>query len=247
MVVYLVCYDLSASPEHQTEQLSYWLNFLHSSLSGSAESKSKWQVMIVGTKRDVLQPEQLVDPIPTWQEQWPSLPLHKKHFMVSSHKMQGVKGLLKDLTHVCNSIFEQHCLAIPRTYKLLAESVKLIPLDECVIPISQLKASHWAGKDNQFTLAVKYLHSIGRIIVLGGALVCPSPQIIPKIISEFISPVEVCSKLLVNHNVAILTEQQIGMLLRVLQGTKEYYYSCFFLSFFSFFLSFFLSVSQASR
>jgi hypothetical protein len=221
MVVYIVCYDLSASPEHQTAQLSYWLNFLHSSLSGPTENRSKWQVMIVGTKSDMRQPERLIDPIPSWQEQWPILPLHKKHFMVSSHKMQGVQELLKDLTSVCNTILELHSLAIPRTYKALAESIKSVPLDKCILPISQLKASHWTGQDAQFSLAVKYLHSIGRIIVLGGALVCTSPQIIPKITAEFISPAEVRKKLLVSHKVEVLTEHQIGMLLQVSQGTKE--------------------------
>jgi hypothetical protein len=222
MVVYIVCYDLSASPELQNEQLSYWLNFLHSTLSGSPESKSKWRVMVVGTKHDMYQQKQLVDLIPTWQEQWPSLPLHKQHFVVSSYTMHGVKALLEALTHVCNTIFEQHTLAIPRTYKLLAKSIESITQDHCIIPVSQLKALHWAGQDNQFSLALKYLHSIGRIIVLGGALVCTSPQIIPKITAEFISPLEVRSKLLVNHNnIEVIAEQQIGVLLRVSQRTKE--------------------------
>jgi hypothetical protein len=221
MVVYIVCYDLSASLKLQTEQLSYWLSFLCSTLPGSPESRSKWRVMIVGTKNDAHQPEQLVgDSIPTWQEQWPSLPLHKKHFTVSSHKMQGVKELLKDLTHVCNAIFEQHSLAIPRTYKLLAESIKSIPIDKCLMPISQLKALHWIGQYYRFTLAVKYLHSIGRIIVLRKALVCISPQTIPNITAKFISHDKVCKKLHMTHNVELLTKKQIGMLLKV-QGIKE--------------------------
>jgi hypothetical protein len=222
MVVYIVCYDLSASPELQNEQLSYWLNFLHSNLHGSPESQSMWIVIIVGTKSDVGKQKHLVDPIPTWQAQWRSLPLYKQHFMVSSHQMHGVKKLLKDLTQICNTIFEQHTLAIPKPYKSLAKSIELIPSDHCIMSLSQLKAVHWDGLDNQFSLAVKFLHSIGRIIVLGGmALVCTSPQIIPKITAEFISPVEVRSKLLENHKVEILTEQQIGVLLRVSEGTKE--------------------------
>jgi hypothetical protein len=222
MVVYVVCYDLSAFPEQRKEQLSYWLNFLHSNLSGSPERRSKWQVLIVGTKIDLCQPEHLViNLMPNWQAQWPDLPLHKQHFAVSSHKMNGVQELLKGLEKVCNTIFEQHTISIPRTYKMLAESIKSIPLESLTMPISQLKADHWVGQDNQFFVAVKYLHSIGRIIVLGGALVCTSPQIIPKITAEFISPVEVRSKLLVENRVELLTEQQIGVLLRVSNGTKE--------------------------
>jgi hypothetical protein len=221
MVVYIVCYDLSASSEFQNEQLSYWLNFLHSTLDGSPENRSKWQVIIVGTKHDAGKQKHIVSPIPAWQAQWPILPLHNQHFRVSSHRMQGVKKLLKALTDVCNTIFKQHTCAIPKTYKLLAKSIASAPPDHCIIPISQLKAAHWDGQDNQFSVAMKYLHSIGRIIVLGQALVCTSPQIIPKITAEFISPVEVRSKLVVNHKVDILTEQQIGILLQVSERTKE--------------------------
>jgi hypothetical protein len=223
MVVYIVCYDLSASPELQSEQLSYWLNFLHSNLYGSPEGQSKWQVIIVGTKDDKSQQKHLVDPIATWQAQWPSLPLHKQYFVVSSHQMQGLKELMKALTDVCNTIFKKHTLAIPRTYKRLARSIESIPPDCCIVPISLVKAAHWDEQDNhnRFSLAMKYLHSIGRIIVLGQALVCTSPQIIPKITAEFISPVEVRSKLLVTHKIDILTEHQIGILLRVTEKTKE--------------------------
>jgi hypothetical protein len=149
MVVYIVCYDQSALPECQNEQLSYWLNFLHSNLSGALESRSKWQVIIVGTKSDVSQHKCFVDPIPTWQAQWPILPLYEQHFVVSSHQMQGVKKLLKNLTHVCNTIFKQHTLAIPGPYKSLAKSVESIPPKQCIMPISQLKAAHWIGEDNQ--------------------------------------------------------------------------------------------------
>jgi hypothetical protein len=221
MVVYIICYDLSASPEQQNEQLSYWFDFLHSSLSGSTECKSKWQVLIVGTKIDLCRPEHLIVNVSNWQAQWPNLPIYKQHFAVSSHKMNGVQELLKGLKQVCNMIFKQHTLLIPRTYKVFAESIKSIPLDCCTMPMSQLKAAHWVGQDNQFSVAVKYLHSIGRIIVLGGALVCTAPQIIPKITAEFISPVEVRSKLLVNNGVELLTEQQISVLLRVTKKIKE--------------------------
>jgi hypothetical protein len=57
--------------------------------------------------------------------------------------------------------------------------------------------------------------------MLGGTLVCMFPPSIPKIAAEFVSPEEVRAKLLVNYNVEILTEHQIGMLLRVSEGTKE--------------------------
>lgn len=221
MVVYLVCYSLAA--EEQNEQLSYWLNFLHSTLSVTPDTKSKWLVLIVGTKSDKCQREPRDNPISSWQAQWPNLPLYHKHLTVSSHKKVGIKELLQELTLVCNTIFEKHTTWIPRAYKVLLESIKTIPPDQAIISISNLKAMHWLGKNDQFNLALKYLHSIGQIVVLRGALVCTTPQLIPKITAEFISPKQIRNKLLVNHKVEILDEQQIGVILNISEGTKEYF------------------------
>ncbi len=40
MVIYLVCFDLSATPEEQREQLFYWLQFLNSSISSDSTNES---------------------------------------------------------------------------------------------------------------------------------------------------------------------------------------------------------------
>ncbi len=63
MVVYLVCFDLSATPQDQLEQVLYWLQFLNSSVptlpqmlsssnNNNNNNNKNWRVMIVGLKSD---------------------------------------------------------------------------------------------------------------------------------------------------------------------------------------------------
>ena len=223
MVIYVVCYDLSASQEMQVEQRGYWLNFLQSTLTSSPENKSKWRVLVVGTKSEKARlPKKTSDLMSSWQQTWPDIPFHDQHFVVSSFKNEGVKALTKGLQHVCTTIFEQHTILIPRTYKHLLQSIQRIPQDKCIIPVTELKADHWFGDPGQFNIAVKYLHAIGHIVVLGDGLVCTCPQIIPKITAEFISPLEVRNRLSKNYDVQILDEEQIGVVLNIGKATAGY-------------------------
>src|SRR5271163_1772455 len=94
MVIYIVCYDFSASQEVRNEQRAYWLNFLQSTLSAPSSTNSKWQVLVTGTKSDKSDSHKdSYDPIPSWQQNWPNLPFHKQHFIVSSFEMSGVRRL----------------------------------------------------------------------------------------------------------------------------------------------------------
>ena len=223
-MIYVVCYDLSASEEMQIEQRAYWLNFLQSTLPSSHESRSKWRVLVVGTKSEKAAPskQHISDPMPSWQQKWPNIPFHDQHFMVSSFKNEGMKALLQGLTHVCATIFKQHTILIPRTYKVLLGSIQTIPQDKCIIPLAELKAVHWLGSHEQFDVAVKYLHAIGHVVVLGESLVCTCPQIIPKITAEFISPLGVRNRLSKNYDVQILDEEQIGVVLNIGKETAGY-------------------------
>ena len=223
MVIYVVCYDLSASQEMQVEQRAYWLNFLQSTLPSSPENKSKWRVLVVGTKSEKANlPKNTSDPMPSWQQKWPDIPLHDQHFMVSSYKMKGVKVLTEALEHICATIFEQHTILIPITYKKLLRSIQSIPQDKCIIPVAELKAVHWLGSHEQFDVAVKYLHAVGHIVMLGEGLVCTCPQIIPKITAEFISPEAVRNRLSENYDVQILNEEQVGVVLNIGKATVGY-------------------------
>ena len=223
MVVYLVCYDLSAAWEVQNNQRSYWLDFLQSTLPSPPDTRSKWRVIVVGTKSDESSNTKVPsDSTLSWQHKWHHLPLHHQHLTVSSFKMNGIQALTKVLEQVCGDIFKQHATLIPKIFKSLLQSIQTIPQDLCITSISHLKATFWRESDKQFNLALRYLHSIGQIIVLGGSLVCTAPQVIPKITAEFISPEQVRGRLSTNYEVEILDEKQIGMVLKISDKTTKY-------------------------
>jgi len=48
---YIVCFDLSKPLPEQREQLSFWLNFMQSSLDTVTDTA--WKVVVVGTKSDI--------------------------------------------------------------------------------------------------------------------------------------------------------------------------------------------------
>jgi hypothetical protein len=227
MVVYILCYDYSTSPDIQNSQLSYWFDFLQSTLSiSSFEAKSKWQVVVVGTKSDkcTSKPKQFSLPIPpSWKVQWPNLSFFNNQFIVSSHNLKGISLFLSELNQICHSIIEQNYLLVPRKYNKLLDSIKSIPQDQCIMPTSQLEASFSWGDHNQFQLALKYFHAIGQVVLLhNSGLICVSPQVIPKITAEFISPESVRHKLLRKHRVTIMNKSQIGAVLEVSEENKEY-------------------------
>jgi hypothetical protein len=213
MVVYILCYDYSASHDIQYEQLSYWLDFLQSTLpTSSHEAKSKWQVMVVGTKSDMCTSKQsgissLSIP-PAWKAKWPNILFLDDQFIVSSHKMKGIHLVLRNLDQLCNSIIKQNYLLVPNEYNILADCINSIPQKQCIMPISQLEDSFSWGDHDQFQLALKYFHAIGQIVLLhNSGLVCVSPQIITKITAEFISPESVRHKLLLKHGVTIMNKR----------------------------------------
>ena len=239
MVVYVVCYDLSADPQDQHEQLSYWLDFLQSTLGPSAaESHSKWRVVIVGTKLDKSnQSNSSINLIPSWKAQWPHLPLYEKHCVVSSHKRDGIDMLLQELQHICESIFSQHSLRVPNYFKQLQRCFQSISADQLLIHASQF-LEPWRGE--KLLLALKFLHAVGQIIMLKDGSICPSPQLIPKITAEFVSPKKVRDKLLSVYQVEILDKQQIGAVLEVTGNNKEYFHLLTFIAFYFLVFFFFL-------
>ncbi len=49
MVLYIVCFDVSEPVEQQTEQISYWLEFLNSALPlPTTVSDTKWSIILAG-------------------------------------------------------------------------------------------------------------------------------------------------------------------------------------------------------
>jgi hypothetical protein len=131
MVIYIVCFDLSASEQDQRKQIFYWLEFLASSIAPPLPASSsspapklspKWSIILVGLRSDLatnpssFSSSELI----SWQQQWPSLPLFPTLFAVSSFtSMDSVKELLLVVEKECNRIFEDHAIHIPSTFKSL--------------------------------------------------------------------------------------------------------------------------------
>ncbi len=75
MTLYLVCFDLTVSPQEQREQVFYWLQFLN---SAEYNNSSSWRVIVVGLKSD-MQTESVfsLDSLQSWKIQMPNLPLYQ--------------------------------------------------------------------------------------------------------------------------------------------------------------------------
>eukprot|EP00026_Physarum_polycephalum_P002549 Phypoly_transcript_02556.p1 GENE.Phypoly_transcript_02556~~Phypoly_transcript_02556.p1 ORF type:complete len:750 (+),score=131.28 Phypoly_transcript_02556:408-2657(+) len=145
MVVYILCYDYSAPQQIQQEQISYWLDFLQSTLPTTpitSKSSPKWQVMVVGTKSDKCNAEARQSsslPISTsWESLWPNVPLHSHQYVVSSHQMSGIDDFLEKLEDICNIIFEKHSLLVPQIYNSFAKVIKNSS-EQSIITIQQLE------------------------------------------------------------------------------------------------------------
>ncbi len=247
MVVYLVCFDLSATPADQRSQILYWLQFLHSSIPALSQSHTSpnnnnnskdnytspndnrnWRVMIVGLKSDLMRDTTFTtDTVHSWQSQMPNLPLFlQKLFHVSSlHTKQSVQDLLSSIELVCSQIFSKHTIVIPRSFRKLLHSIHNIdtqsPSSPPILSIQELHEQLKGGHNNMdistFTQAIKYLHMIGQVVFLQNGMVCRLPTMIPKLLSKFISPVEVRDRLLAEDSdvVQILTQKQIGCVLQI--------------------------------
>ncbi len=139
MVIYLVCFDLSATLEEQREQIFFWLQFLHSSIpnlprlhsstnNGDNNSSDKnWRVIIVGLKSDLKSEATFeLSSLQSWQSQMPHLPFYcEKLFEVSSlQAQQSVQDLLESISSVCSEIFEKHAVLIPSSFRKLLKSIK---------------------------------------------------------------------------------------------------------------------------
>ncbi len=253
-MIYLVCFDLSATPLEQRNQINYWLQFLNSSISTSSNSNKTWHVMLVGVKADLQQGDSFTaENIQSWQTQMPNLPLyHENLFQVSSlNSISSVLELLKSIEKICSQIFEQHAMLIPSSFHKLLKSINNLSSSHVLPSSPSTEATHQTHSDlapntllvdfkelhkqlreendmelPSFKYALHYLHAIGYIVFLKNGLVCTSPTLIPKLLAKFISPSEVQKKLLSrNPEVQILNQQQIGCILQISNNQDSRYYT----------------------
>lgn len=231
MVAYLVCFDLGAKVQEQIDQVSYWLNFLESSLplppsSSPPQRDGKWVIFLVGLRSDLCKRQDSSpfqqDHINSWTKNWPRLPIFNQIFMVSS--MTGIKrvrNLFNIVGRECDRIFQSHSVLIPTSYKRVLAHLQSLPNDRCFLSeddiIQELKTSMVPIPPTSIPSALAYLHAIGRIVLFNNGMVCTNAAIAPKIAAKFVSPKEVRLRLLKKEtdNVLILGEEEIGCLLEI--------------------------------
>jgi len=228
-VVYFLCYDLSQSTEMQLDQVAYWLDYLNSALSLPPSSSkyhhnAKWVIMLVGLKKDLqnrLHKLQLPH-LEVWQNQFTRLPILPRLFSVSSTKSESsVQELLTELQEQCKRIFSKHTMLIPSSYRKILQDLQNLPANSAIHKVELFESFAHGLTMEGFSVALQYLHTIGRIVLLKSGLVYPDSTIASKIAAKFVSPKEVQSSLLEPEGVEILSQAQVGFLLKVENCSKR--------------------------
>lgn len=233
--MFFVCFNLGDPLNQQLQQISYWLDFLNSSLplphhqSNSSNLMPSAKIILIGLQSDkqkdfhiTANPQQT---LAAWQTRWNHLPIASTLFSVSSHtSISSVQTLLTFVTEECNQIFSIHSVRIPLLYhKILSQ-----------LPNHRNSPIHWQdlfkefspGTDiteTSFQTMLRYFEGIGRIVWLPTGFVFTDPTVAPKIAAKFISPLEVRLSLLKqeDENVQILNEMEVGSLLNIRTENNE--------------------------
>jgi hypothetical protein len=232
MVTYFICFDRSKSIKEQSAQVSFWLDFLNSSLPlppPPSPPSSKWSIMIVGLKSDLEQPSSpslKQQHLSSWKLKWPRLPLFDQLFSVSSlTSRESVQHLLSSVERECNRIFSLHSIQIPTRYRQILQLLQNRPEGEVLLHINTLHRECAPSMDSQsFKCMLQYFHAIGRIVMIEkNGLVFTNPTLAPKIAAKFVSPEEVRASLLKgdDENVQLLTEEDIGYLINITVGDNK--------------------------
>lgn len=235
MTVFFVCFNLSDPLDQQTLQISYWLDFLNSSLplphhyaNPSSNLMPSSKIIIIGLQSDrqkefdlTENPQQM---IAAWKKRWSRLPISPMLFSVSSlTSTESVIALLQFVESECNQIFSQYCVQIPSLYRKVLALFKSRPVSASLVHWKDLlkqTTQEDEAKDMTepaFRTMLRYFESIGRIVWLPTGWVFTDPTIAPKIIAKFISPREVRLMLLKQEtdNVQILDMSEVGCLLDI--------------------------------
>lgn len=234
MTLYIACYDLSIPQIEQLAQISYWLDFLSSSLSLPASPiplDAKWRIMLVGTRVDMQDSSSTpftLKHLASWKKQWNRLPLHDQLFAVSARSSESVNKLFGAVSQACDSIFTSHARQIPSSYRQKLADIRTSSAgDNVIFTTKDLFNAHGGGMDQPaFFLMLQYFHEIGQIALLKEGLVCTSIQYIAKIAAKFVSPEDVQAHLLnkieEESDVQILSQENVGFLLDTVAQTQQY-------------------------
>lgn len=228
MVTYLLCFDLSKPQDEQVAQVSYWLDFLHSALplppAGHIED-SKWSIIIVGLRSDLQRSQSAIlqpNIINVWKQRWPHLPIFPQIYVVSSTtSTDSVHQLLECVNGEIQRIFDKFSTRIPTSYRTLLHCIQKHPIT--LVHKDDLHREYaYRMPDPVFDQLLRYLHGIGRIVLLHNGLVFTNPTLAPKIAAKFVSPEEVRMSLLKGEDgVLILDRKEVGWVLGIKEGNVK--------------------------
>jgi hypothetical protein len=238
MTSMLVCFNLGVPVEDQTQQISFWLDFLNSSLPlpplpATPDAIPKWNIILVGVHQDKQQDFSLTQNpnlISQWKKRWSRLPLAPILFAVSSLKSQeSVQHLLKFVEDECGRIFDTHCTQIPSSYRNFLSKLQFLSTQHPLIHWSELfnkLKPHIKMEEQAFKVMLKYAEAIGRIVWLPTGVVLTDHTFASKIAAKFISPKKVRLELLKQETdrVHILDQTEIGCLLDIDYSENERYF-----------------------
>jgi hypothetical protein len=242
MTTILLCFNLGSPLSEQTRQLSFWLDFLNSSLSLPAlpppGTIPKWSITLVGVRADEQTEFDLTNnprAISVWKKRYPRLPISPAVFSVSSlSSTESVQTLLQFATEECSRIFDQHTVQIPSTYHQFLQKLKQIGKDNPVVHWTELHkmVDPEAHQDlESFKFMLQYCQSIGRVVWLPSGSVYTDPTMAPKIAAKFVSPRAVRLELLKRESerVEILDGTEVGCLLDIdVSESSRYHFLLFF-------------------
>lgn len=224
---------MAQSHDGRVGQISYWLDFLNSSLPlppSPIPPDSKWCIILVGLRSDMQGAKQQFQQrhLLVWKGRWQCLPLHDELFVVSSKtSKQSVQMLLETVSRQCDHIFASHAIQLPLTFKQTLEHIrKHSSGDDVIFTEKDLFDACGSGVDqNVFSVMLQYFHEIGQLARLKGGLVCTNIQHISKIAAKFISPEEVRMTFLKkeHESVQILSKDDVGFLLDVTKSQQQKY------------------------
>lgn len=227
-MLYLVCFDLSSPPDQQRNQIKTWLQYLNSLLClQSAVSPikldtAKWRVMVAGLKADKQQGFSQLTTTTAYQNRFPALPLVAKVFHISTKGNPSTANeLFSEINRQCKEVMDMHLRRIPTAYTDLQQDLLSIastsnkPIIHTFTIINTVK--RWKDNPGLMQRALRHLHMIGEIVMLGTDRIFTDPLWISQLMAKFISPDEIRDNLLWNdaNNTNLLSQQDVQCILGV--------------------------------
>lgn len=157
-----------------------------------------------------------------WKQTWPNLPLFNEVVTTSRDDSASVDRLWKIIKTEATNIMEKFTKQIPKQYLAILEKIQQIShiSSQMFIQTQELIQFYSETPTIQLMPALRYLHSVGDIVLLNERLICANPMNISKVMAKFIAPEQVQLALphIKDGKAVILTTEHAG---RVLEMTAD--------------------------